>query len=147
MVLNDTVSPCRDVGTSVPIEGMPNLLGILSHVQAKHELYGRLHLYHAELKRKEGERVSVRTVCGKWKCGCPDTPTRFAAFYEAFDTIPLVALSFSALECEPCGDCFHERVLFEHHWRAFIPTKEELMLDPLSGCSDEVSDSSVESEE
>ena len=39
------------------------------------------------------------------------------------------------------------RLLDEHNWRPFIPTKEELMVDPLSSCSDALSDSSVESED
>ena len=115
---------------------------VLSPVQVEHALYGRLHLYNSEIKCRKGEIISVRTVCGKWKCGCPEAPTKYANFYESFDTIPLEPERFAVLEFEACGDCFHERLLGEHNWRAFIPTKDELMLDALTDISEESSCSS-----
>ena len=93
---------------------------ILSPVQVEHEMYGTLQLCHPNLKRKEDEPKSMRTVCGKWRCGCPGKPTRYASFYDAFNSISLEAELFATLEFEPCGNCFHERSLDEHSWRVFI---------------------------
>ena len=130
-----TTSPCIN-SASLPVS-LP--------VQVQHELRGKLHLYHSELKRREGEVMSTRSVCGKWVCGTPSKPRRYAHFHASYDSIALEAVSFTITEFEPCCDCFGLELLKRYGWASRIPGKDELMLNPLSEESD-VSSSSSSSE-
>ena len=139
------VSPCRALpqvsSSSMEVPGSQRV-----PVQVEHDLSGRLHLYHAEIQCRVGQSVSQRSVCGKWVCGQPSKPTKYASFLDAVNSIVLNCGSFKVGEREPCGDCFSASMLERHQWKSLIPSKDELVMDPASECSPASSVSSDDSE-
>ena len=83
-VVKATVSACGNITRSA--KGVEPAEPMSLPVQVENELGGKLHLYHPDLKRSPDEKVSVRAVCGKWRCGNRVQPTKYASFHGAFNT-------------------------------------------------------------
>ena len=105
--------------------------------QVYNELTGRLHLV---CPRVVSKLKCDYAVCGKWRCGTAEVPSRIAEFYDRFDTVALRSSSFN-LQFQPCGSCFNLRVLRKHGWEGIIPDKDALMPSVLDA-DDEVSSAS-----